>query len=148
MLLDVFHISLLKLWQSRDGSEDLPILVTLDNDSLLLEYEVEKILEHRTRKGQKEYLVKWKGWPESNNRWEPEEHLAGAPDVLREYHASADLKEFQAEQTTTTPAQNRSSWMAFPPRRYYSFATHQPLNNQLQKRTNCGDHARTVHTLI
>jgi hypothetical protein len=34
------------------------MLVTLDDDSLLPEYEVEKILEHRMRKGQKEYFVK------------------------------------------------------------------------------------------
>jgi hypothetical protein len=86
---NVFHVSLLEPWHSRNGSKDLPMLVTLDDDSLLPEYEVEKILEHRMRKGQKEYFVKWKGWPESYNQWEPEEHLEGAPEVLREYHASA-----------------------------------------------------------
>jgi transposase InsO family protein len=86
---NVFHVSLLEPWHSRDGCEDLPMPVTLNDDSLLPEYEVEKILEHRMRKGQKEYFVKWKGWPESYNGWEPEEHLEGAPDVLREYHASA-----------------------------------------------------------
>jgi hypothetical protein len=73
----MFYISLLEPWQSRDGSENLPILATLDDDSLLLEYEVGKILEHRTRKGQKEYLVKWKGWPKSYNGWEPDCGCAG-----------------------------------------------------------------------
>jgi hypothetical protein len=34
------------------------MLVTLDDDSLLLEYKVENILEHRIRKGQKEYFIK------------------------------------------------------------------------------------------
>jgi transposase InsO family protein len=84
---NVFHVSLLEPWQSRDGSEDLPMPVTLEDDSIP-EYEVETILEHRKRKGQKEYFVKWKGWPDSYNQWEPEENLVGAPDVLRDYHAS------------------------------------------------------------
>jgi chromobox protein 5 len=61
--------------------------VTLEDDSIP-EYKVETILEHRKRKGQKEYFVKWKGWPNSYNQWEPEENLAGAPDVLRDYYAS------------------------------------------------------------
>jgi hypothetical protein len=84
---NVFHVSLLEPWQSRDGSEDLPMPVTLEDDSIP-EYEVETILEHRKRKGQKEYFVKWKGWPDSYNQWELEENLVGAPDVLRDYHAS------------------------------------------------------------
>jgi hypothetical protein len=54
---NVFYVSLLELWQSRDGSEDLPMLVTLEDDSIP-EYEVETILKHRKRKGQKEYFVK------------------------------------------------------------------------------------------
>jgi hypothetical protein len=34
------------------------MLVTLNDDSLLLEYKVKKILKHRMRKGQKEYFIK------------------------------------------------------------------------------------------
>jgi hypothetical protein len=34
------------------------MLVTLNNDLLLLEYKVEKILEHRVRSRKKEYFVK------------------------------------------------------------------------------------------
>lgn len=32
-------------------------------------YKVEKILKTRTRKGKKEYLIKWLGYPESFNSW-------------------------------------------------------------------------------
>jgi len=34
-------------------------------------FEVERIEHIRTRKGQKEYLIKWKGYGESENSWEP-----------------------------------------------------------------------------
>ena len=39
------------------------------------EYHVEKILAHRTRKGQKQVLIKWKGYPNSFNSWEPASNL-------------------------------------------------------------------------
>ena len=40
------------------------------------EYEVEKIVNKRLRKGKPEYLVKWKGWEDpDDNTWEPVAHL-------------------------------------------------------------------------
>ena len=53
------------------------------------EWEVEKVLDSRMRKGVREYLVKWAGWSPSYNQWEPEEHLQGAPEALSAYHALA-----------------------------------------------------------
>ena len=48
-------------------------------------YEVERIVASRPQKnGKLEYRVKWKGWPESDNTWEPEENL-GCPKKLREF---------------------------------------------------------------
>ena len=38
-------------------------------------YEVEKILDRRTVKGKKEYLIKWKGYSERECTWEPTSHL-------------------------------------------------------------------------
>ena len=37
--------------------------------------DVEKILACRTRKGQKQVLIKWKGYPSSFNSWEPASNL-------------------------------------------------------------------------
>ena len=50
------------------------------------EYEVEEILNKRIKKGQIEYLVKWKGWdlPE-HNTWEHQDHLANSTEVIKEY---------------------------------------------------------------
>jgi hypothetical protein len=39
------------------------------------EYRIEKVLKTRTRKGQKEALVKWHGWPEQYNQWLPANSL-------------------------------------------------------------------------
>ena len=38
-------------------------------------FKVEDILGHRTRKGQKQVLVRWQGYPKSFDSWEPEENI-------------------------------------------------------------------------
>ena len=47
---------------------------------------VEKIIKMKIQKGKKYFLVKWVGFPSSDNTWEPKEHLGeGAcefPDSL------------------------------------------------------------------
>lgn len=87
-LHNVFHVSLLEPWHPRSGRDELPTPVQLDEDGEP-EWEVEKILDSRVRDGVKEYLVKWEGWSPSYNQWEPEEHLRGAPEALKAYHALA-----------------------------------------------------------
>lgn len=39
------------------------------------EYRVEKIIKERTKNGKKEYFIKWLGYPDSFNTWEPEENI-------------------------------------------------------------------------
>ena len=38
-------------------------------------FEIEEILDMRFRNGRREYLLKWKGYPQSENTWEPEENI-------------------------------------------------------------------------
>ncbi|KAM9425889.1 chromobox protein homolog 7 [Pholidichthys leucotaenia] len=38
-------------------------------------FAVESIIKKRFRKGNVEYLLKWKGWPPKYSTWEPEEHI-------------------------------------------------------------------------
>ena len=49
------------------------------------EYEVEAILRHKGKGARRLYQVLWKGFPITEASWEPESHLANAPQVMEEY---------------------------------------------------------------
>ena len=38
-------------------------------------YYIERIVDKRKKNGAIEYLIKWKGYPESANTWEPDTYL-------------------------------------------------------------------------
>lgn len=73
----VFHVSLLKRF--KDGSAFKPLPPppqVIDGEQW---YAIETILSHRERKVNRrkvtEYLVKWQGYDESHNSWEPESNV-------------------------------------------------------------------------
>ncbi len=83
---DVFHIDLLTPYRETDlhGSNySRPAPDLIDNEE---EYKVEKILDlwqfGRGRKRQ--YLIKWKGYPDSDNEWVDKRDVH-APEVIREF---------------------------------------------------------------
>ena len=51
------------------------------------EYEIEAIIADRTHRRQKQFLVKWLGYPESENSWVNAKNLH-APEILAEYRLS------------------------------------------------------------
>ena len=73
----VFHISLLE-----PANPSIPVQTTpLDLEPEEELYEVEKILRQR---GQR-YLVKWKGYPDSENTWEPQRNFVNSQKLLRQF---------------------------------------------------------------
>ena len=53
------------------------------------EYEVEAIVDSRTKKGKTKFLIRWKGFDESDDTWEPEETL-NCPDLIRAFKKKAN----------------------------------------------------------
>ena len=49
------------------------------------EYKIEAIISHRRSGKGRAYLVKWKGYPTSENTWEPEQNLYNAREILKQY---------------------------------------------------------------
>ena len=83
----MFHASLLSPYVETDAhrpnySRPPPDLIGGEEF-----YEVEQVQDHRCHGCSRmlQYLIKWKGSPESNNTWEPAD-LVLAPDLLRRYH--------------------------------------------------------------
>src|SRR5579863_7093215 len=82
---NAFHASLLLPYQEtpehgRNFEEPPPDLVEGQP-----EWEVEKILQERTRRGKKQYLIRWKGYSEAHDSWEPKAYL-NAPELLQAFH--------------------------------------------------------------
>ena len=82
---DVFHASLLTPVRENDTHGPNFALPPPDLVEGEEEYEVEAITGHRTRYGRKQFLVKWKGYPTSENSWEPERNLDHAQKLLKAY---------------------------------------------------------------
>lgn len=49
------------------------------------EYEVEKVVDHKKGRGATKYLLKWKGYPDSDNTWEDEKGLDHCHDLILAY---------------------------------------------------------------
>lgn len=75
------------------------------------EYVVEKILDKKIdSKGFAKYLVKWEGFPPSENSWEPLEHLAECDKIMQNYETSRAMKlatKIRDKNGTTTVNNNR-----------------------------------------
>ena len=90
---DVFHVSLLSPYHEITShkpnfSQPPPDLINREE-----EYEVEHIVNHHLyKKARKlQYLIKWKGYPESDNTWEPANQVH-AFDLIKLYHQYSPLK--------------------------------------------------------
>ena len=90
----VFHVSLLRPYYLNNDKQfpshkhahppSVPALEEQEEER----YEVAAIVDHRYNKRTRNfsYRVRWKGYPPSEDSWEPEEHLSGAQDIIKEYN--------------------------------------------------------------
>ncbi|CAA0842508.1 Chromo domain-containing protein LHP1 [Striga hermonthica] len=51
-------------------------------------YEIEAVRRKRVRKGKVQYLIKWRGWSEAENTWEPVENLLQCSDIIDAFEES------------------------------------------------------------
>ena len=95
---DRFHATLLKPYTENKeyGRHFLKPPPDIINEEE--EWEVERIESHRKQGKGYKYLIKWKGYPSSENSWEPKSNLANASDILREYHQLRKLPIIQNHQ--------------------------------------------------
>lgn len=51
------------------------------------EFEVEKIAGKKVQDGKVLYLIKWRGFSDSDSTWEPIEHMIGSMDLVHQYES-------------------------------------------------------------
>jgi hypothetical protein len=92
----VFHVKLLKPFQEiKEVKRQQKVLepVVVEGEE---EWEVEKIIRTRKRGKEVEYEVKWKGFGEEENTWEPLENLENSLETIQFFfrkHPKAKGKE-------------------------------------------------------
>ncbi|XP_046677780.1 probable chromo domain-containing protein LHP1 isoform X2 [Homalodisca vitripennis] len=69
------------------------------------DYEVEEVVGMRVKNGKKEFKIRWKGYKEDDDTWEPEKHLS-CQDLIKAYldEHKDDLVEATPKKTATKKA--------------------------------------------
>src|SRR5229473_2356304 len=138
---DVFHASLLSPYHETNAhgpnySRPPPDLIKGEE-----EYEVEKVINHRYtgRARTLQYLVKWIGYPEADNTWEPADQVH-TPQLVKAYHRQHPLKDKRRRTNTRSSIHTLSLILQCLPTDPSTLATNRqcrpdlPLPNDLRGR--------------
>jgi hypothetical protein len=107
----IFHASLLTPYVETIEHGENYLRPPLDLIGGKEQYKVEAIKSHwhHGKQKQLQYLIKWKGYPESDNTWEPAANLQ-APQLLKEYHHQCPLENIRIVRVQSSKAQ-LPSWL-------------------------------------
>ena len=81
-LHDVINVSKLTPFKNSSLNEIEPDPDQVDGFE---EFEVDEILDQRIINGETRFLIRWKGYSELHNSWEPEENLSHCKDLLNTF---------------------------------------------------------------
>ena len=101
---DTFHAGLLSPFKQTDThgpSFSIPPPTLIGSEE---EYEVETIISHKGSPGRRRYLTTWKGYPASENTWEPESNLQHTQEILGDYKWTHSLWYLIMTPSCLTPA--------------------------------------------
>ena len=85
---DVFHVSLLFPYRANSRMQ-MPAPLTAEGFD---NFEVDAVMDHRDLSDKsREYLVTWRGYPASENSWEPEHALSAALEAVQAYQVRHNL---------------------------------------------------------
>ena len=87
LLHDVFNVSKLSPYKNS-GTSGNEFELEPDVIEGFQEFEVEDILDFKVVNNVNSYLVKWKGYSELHNSWEPETNLTNCDEILGEFKKS------------------------------------------------------------
>src|SRR6266851_5682638 len=107
----IFHTSLLTPYvETKEHSKNFtrPPPDMIEGE---VEYKVEAIWAHCYQRRKLQYLIKWKGYPESDNTWEPADNVQAA-QLIRKHHAMHPLEDKRmAEQARTISLTSQPTWL-------------------------------------
>ena len=101
----VFHVSLLEPCKGSNYPNKHPPPEVIGDEE---EYEVEEILDSHRQRGYVQYLLKWKGYPNCDNQWEPPANLGNAEDILQDFLLKYPGKLDHCRTTTSTMETSRT----------------------------------------